>query len=976
MNNLAPPFTAVEWEHEVRYKNGIWDDYRIKGWPPHRTAAEEARLRLNINSNHYQPPNPAEPLAFFDNFKWVPRQVGAPVEDKRVDLENTIDPQINPQDARAQRRYRDLLRYFAKPQFTPQRVLGYGGHGLACHFRYHGLDASDSGGSDIVIKVALDDWQSDDIRWEREMLRKVAGSAHTVQTVNPSSRSETVQDALLSVPRYKGDTTDDSESSGNESSTPNEVIRRHRGWKRKIRTLEEREAKKRRMADRDIFINTRLEILRKQGLQLRRKDFIVLEYVPHGTLATLMRRLASHKAQDERLQKIPNRVLWEFWLCMVRACIAMEYPPRKFHPYRKKPDPTTLNSLVYVQSLANNMIYNLKETAARVFRYDQYDRVKALHDQLQGDLIENVPVDSQPGEPPGWKLERTQNMVHHDIDPTNILIAGFELDDSSRADWEETRREMFLKRRENRRSDASSLELPPDQRHPNNMDKKPDRIPGEHEWVPRLKLSDFGISVCVKQRKNNMYYTRQRGQGKVGYYAPEDFGPEWNRIPMTADTYELCRSQVCGNWTNKTNIYGIAFTMWRLITNHLPPLPPMPQPPYEEVDNYPPINSYGQTNIDLALQDEKYKDFKISYCPWLMDPKVTDYDWVDKDLRQTIFECMYHKPDDRPTLEALLRAAEDKVLDEFPGETDDLVREWIQYWLFDYQERSHSIKKTRRPRPKPKPKPKRPERPPVQMDPVKAALLQQLAREDNNNPRRLQLLVQLNTDFPDGYSRVPNAEPGLLCGFRAVVDSFKHQLGEHPVINGVTLDLTGLLPTIDDLQEIHSSIEWGNWGLEGAENINASALGLVVHEWGMIYNIDLELGYVLQSRALPFGTTNHHENPRFIWIHNNNAQDLAILHDLPVPEYNHYEGLRPRFGPRVADEGAFLPHFGRDAFLDPDDDPDLLPRSSFDEPGEDQLPESARLQFDGGAFPDADDSSASMPRSFFYVSDEDQPPEA
>ncbi len=79
--------------------------------------------------------------------------------------------------------------------------------------------------------------------------------------------------------------------------------------------------------------------------------------------------------------------------------------------------------------------------------------------------------------------------------------------------------------------------------------------------------------------------------------------------------------------------------MWELITKTEAPVPPNPQPPYNLRDMYPPYNNEGQIAFDLIFHDPAYADFKISYCPLLLDPDVHDYDWVHKTLRETIFKC-------------------------------------------------------------------------------------------------------------------------------------------------------------------------------------------------------------------------------------------------------------------------------------------------------------------------------------------------
>ncbi|KAK9415686.1 putative Protein kinase domain-containing protein [Seiridium unicorne] len=47
-----------------------------------------------------------------------------------------------------------------------------------------------------------------------------------------------------------------------------------------------------------------------------------IEYLENGTLGMLIKRL------QDRGMHLPNRVLWSFFLCMVRACVALAYPPK------------------------------------------------------------------------------------------------------------------------------------------------------------------------------------------------------------------------------------------------------------------------------------------------------------------------------------------------------------------------------------------------------------------------------------------------------------------------------------------------------------------------------------------------------------------------------------------------------------------------------------------------------------------------
>ncbi|KAI1110469.1 hypothetical protein F5Y14DRAFT_465639 [Nemania sp. NC0429] len=50
---------------------------------------------------------------------------------------------------------------------------------------------------------------------------------------------------------------------------------------------------------------------------------MLLEYIPNGSLLDLMNRA------NRRGYSIPNRILWSFYLCLVRACVGMAYPLKR-----------------------------------------------------------------------------------------------------------------------------------------------------------------------------------------------------------------------------------------------------------------------------------------------------------------------------------------------------------------------------------------------------------------------------------------------------------------------------------------------------------------------------------------------------------------------------------------------------------------------------------------------------------------------
>ncbi|KAI0412627.1 kinase-like domain-containing protein [Xylaria grammica] len=54
-----------------------------------------------------------------------------------------------------------------------------------------------------------------------------------------------------------------------------------------------------------------------------KKNTIITEYLENGTLSSLKRRLGGGYPR----RKLPNRVLWAIFLCLVRGCVGLAYPP-------------------------------------------------------------------------------------------------------------------------------------------------------------------------------------------------------------------------------------------------------------------------------------------------------------------------------------------------------------------------------------------------------------------------------------------------------------------------------------------------------------------------------------------------------------------------------------------------------------------------------------------------------------------------
>ncbi|KAI1413496.1 kinase-like protein [Hypoxylon sp. FL1857] len=540
--------------------------YRHYGIHPHWD--QDDILRINGQWITHTIPRAGHPLIFSTPRKtWKQKLYWFPKKQDEADLEageNFSDVRTN----NAAVRLRKAKDYFGEhPWFKFQKILGYGGLGMALHFKYNGT-------RDIAIKLSLSGWEADSIREEEKMTKKMQRAAHCIQVIDPATVDILNPRTYDPKPRLE-DSSDEEISSGDESIDEARPPKRPRSEM----THEERAAKKARWDER----KQNWQLKRSQRLH-KRADFMFLEYVPGGNLANFINRL--NNKQPERSTRIPNRVLWQLWLCLVRACVGMKYPPRKFHPNRPK---------------ASNS------------------------GNAQQDLLEVVP--------PLSKRWRAKNIVHFDIDPSNIFIGNIDNEDY----------------------------------------EQHDRLEYEHNFVPRLKLADFGLAQDIKPHKRNEYYFWKRMNGKADFYTPEQFAPDWDKIPPKQHGAQVGLQEIAGNYGSHTNVYGIALVMWTIITQMRPPKPPQPQVPRGVT--IPP----GTHSIDYVLAKTTLNPH-ISYCPLLMDG---GYDYIDIDLRRTIYECMYHNPTHRPTVEDLLRQAQHGVQRTYFGESDTTIETFVSQYLLN-----------------------------------------------------------------------------------------------------------------------------------------------------------------------------------------------------------------------------------------------------------------------------------------------------
>ncbi|KAI1106785.1 kinase-like protein [Jackrogersella minutella] len=525
----------------------------------------------------------------------------------RIPFLNTHSNEI--MTLRTRRRLRQAKAWFLpKGDFEYIKPLGHGGMGLTIHFKWQSYELGVPD-RDIVLKIGLSGWDDEDLRFEEKNMKYVARAAHCIQAIDPEDID------LEPKAPFEYDELDELDSSGGETSSDNdeEEIQPKDGWirdgRRWIRATRRWKWENKRL-DLDLKYQEHMDRVQRQHdlIKLRRdvqrrlkksdsdsnadsdyesmrqfdllhKDYLLLEFMENGDLAHFIYKL------NELNEVVPNRVLWSFWLCLVKACIAMEYPVEKFHPRRDE------------QPKEGNTEEDLEE--------EEKAGKDSIGKRIGRDLFEVVPT--------AVGRTRGARVVHFDLDPKNIFVGGF---DKTATD-------------------------------------------GEHSIIPRLKLADFGCAKRIKPNKGNEYYLERRRMAKRCYYAPEQFGLEWEHItPSGPRGWELSEQLVAGNYGSPMNVYGIALTAWQLITKLWPPAP-----------------IQRETRAPEATGDE------LTYCTLLLD-RNSEYSHVDIELRTAISQCMRHYPNRRPTLMNLHRQATRGARKTFPNESDAQIKAWIHKMFY------------------------------------------------------------------------------------------------------------------------------------------------------------------------------------------------------------------------------------------------------------------------------------------------------
>ncbi|KAI0903191.1 kinase-like domain-containing protein [Ustulina deusta] len=174
-------------------------------------------------------------------------------------------------------RAEEARRYFNNlPNFRYEDLVASGAYGVALRVRH----TSTTGRSrKLIVKRARSNRLARELRDEIDVMSKLNGSAH-----------------IASVIAYRDDLVDEHQQ------------RRFKFLRRVIKRF-----RRKRPSN---FL---------AGLT---GPTLILEYLPNGTV-NQFRVKVRNKAIEDGSVAIPNRILWSIFLCLVRACVAMNHPPNQ-----------------------------------------------------------------------------------------------------------------------------------------------------------------------------------------------------------------------------------------------------------------------------------------------------------------------------------------------------------------------------------------------------------------------------------------------------------------------------------------------------------------------------------------------------------------------------------------------------------------------------------------------------------------------
>ncbi|KAL2060034.1 hypothetical protein VTL71DRAFT_9856 [Oculimacula yallundae] len=181
----------------------------------------------------------------------------------------------------------------------------------------------------------------------------------------------------------------------------------------------------------------------------------------------------------------------------------------------------------------------------------------------------------------------------------------------------------------------SHVNVPGDPRALIHFDIKPTNVMAvrdnlTHPNTPLCKIGDFGFAEYMPRLNGSISPNggwvndyRLRDRGTPEYYAPEQFSTRWNFSNFNG-------SAVCGQYSAQTNVWGIGQLMYDLACFNTPAVNPS--------IIFTPAALRGNPAVGRALGTE-----------------IQSVPLISAELKDTIQQCLYEVPADRPTLLVLKR---------------------------------------------------------------------------------------------------------------------------------------------------------------------------------------------------------------------------------------------------------------------------------------------------------------------------------
>ncbi|KAK8018857.1 hypothetical protein PG991_008047 [Apiospora marii] len=590
-----------QWINDIQDDNWRWSQYRTSGILP--GSGSNVQQAAQYLTPFFRGPNQQPPvLAGIEQTlnAYQPTLLSRPAAGNNANMQATIN----------------AVRAFfqVQPRFNYRRLLGAGGEGAAFKMTYQARNPN-LPNIDFVLKTEKNGPNfSADIRKEARMMEKVKRAAHCVQIIHSSGPARGFEE-----PNADDSSDDpDADSSGDESvdgPPPPKPRRKDRRAPARRQKHAAHDQRYQRWETRNDTRNARVDAINEAigavppqpippedpnnpdaGLEINRRDFIFMEYLPFGDLEQVIFRIVN----DDANVLIPNEILWSFWLCMIRACVAMAYPPRKFAQGRGRT--TGQKRKTMEQDLAGLDI--------------------GAHDASQM-LLEDLP--------PPRKRWRNQRIVHFDIDAKNIFLGPAVYPYRVRADGNSAALAPNLV------PAGGEPVIPPgfDINMQNSVGEYNE--PTEHDLIPALK---------------------------------EQFCPDWDYLPQGRDGDDVAQEPVAGNYDSHTNIWQMALASFTIYISN--------QAAGEGILGH--LSRLGGCKMADWIKPIYFSRQHQSYALKLDDARYSE---VDRELRQTIVNCLKHDPKDRPKLDFLLDQAKRAVGRRRRDATAGEIRGWVQQYVYD-----------------------------------------------------------------------------------------------------------------------------------------------------------------------------------------------------------------------------------------------------------------------------------------------------